>query len=318
MDKKMELKTFYSVFGRDHSLEILAHEKPDILVRRNSNIQLGVEVTEIYSHETDAKLKNLKGYSFGLIDGTMNVHHKDKERIKVDKATLLDSEGNEKAKFMAILQGFPPFKDRVKILENAINEKENRISSYLASCGVLDLIIVDSSDLFHHDKFEEFYRPYCAFYQKDKPLKSLFREIYLVTTRKDNSKVFIPLRGNMFLSDCVAYEMFLREDGITKSSSKHIVETLLASLYLSGYSNLTISSNKNEFGIHFGPWELHYSRIGKIIRDRTLLFDDIKADNLGVLINDFEEDSKNRAMSLIEKRSTVYSAMEFIFPVKMN
>jgi len=317
MDKETELKAFYSVFGRDHSLEVLAHEKPDILVRSNSKVLLGVEVTDIYSHETDAKLKNLDRYSIGLLNGTMCIHRKDKEHIKVDEATLLDEEGNEKGRFMAILQEMPNFKDRVRILENAIAEKENRMGAYLVSSEVVDLIVMDSSHLFHHDRFEEFYRPYSALYPKDKLMGSLFREIYLVTTQKDNAKVYIPLRGNMFLSDCFAYEMFLREEGITKSSSKQTIETLLASLYLSGYTNLSISTNTNEFGIHFGSWEMHYSRTGKSIRDKTLLFDDVEVEKLRELVNDFSKDAKDRARSLVEKRSTVFSALEFVFPVKV-
>ena len=317
MDKEIELKAFYSVYGIDHSLEILPHEKPDILVKSKGKIRLGVEVTEIYSHETDAKLKNLNGYSLGLINGTMHVHKKDKEYIKVDEATLLDKDGNEKGKFMAILQEMPGFKDRVTILENAITDKENKMSSHLVSCEVMDLIVLDSSNLFHHDGFEEFYRPYSRFYHKGKLLGSLFREIFLVTTKKDNAKIFIPLKGNMFLSDCFAYEMFLREDGITKNSTKEIIETLLASLYLSGYTNLIISTNEDEFGIHFGPWEMHYSRTGKSIRDRAMLFDDVEAMAIDVLVNGFSENATDRAKFLVERRSTVFSAMEFFVPVKI-
>lgn len=313
----MELKAFYSVYGQDNSLEVLPYEKPDILVKSNSKIRLGVEVTEIYTHGTDAKLKNLDGYSLGIINGTMHVHGKDKEHIKVDEATLLDEEGNIKGKCMAIFQEMPGFKDRVGILESAIAEKENRISSYLVSCEVLDLIVLDSSNLFHHDGFEDFYRPYSRFYHKDKMLGSLFREIYLVTTKKDNAKVFIPLKGNMFLSDCFAYEMFLRQDGITKSSPNKTIEALLASLYLSGYTNITISSKKDELGIHFGPWEMHYSRTGKSIRDRTLLFNNVESETINALVDGFSEDSIDLAKSIVERRPTVFSAMEFIFPVKM-
>jgi hypothetical protein len=150
VDKEMELKAFYSVYGRNKSLEVLPHEKPDILVKINNKIRLGVEVTEIYTHEADAKLKNLDGYSLGLINGTKHVHNRDKEHLKVDEATLLDKEGNEKGKFMAILQEMPGFRDRIKILENAITDKESKINSYLVSCEILDLIILDSSNIFYH------------------------------------------------------------------------------------------------------------------------------------------------------------------------
>lgn len=149
-------------------------------------------------------------------------------------------------------------------------------------------------------------------------LGSLLREIYLVTTKKDNTKIFIPLKGNMFLGDCFAYEMFLREDGITKGSPKETIETLLSSLYLSGYTDLMISTSKDEFGIHYGPWEMHYSRTGKSIRDRTLLFGDIGAEAINALVSGFSEEVTDRAKSLVDKRSTVFSAMEFFIPVKMD
>ena len=96
MDKEKELEAFHSVFGRTHSYDVVAHEKPDFLVKENNKIQLGVEVTEIYSNNTDAKLKNIDGYTSGLIDGTMQVHKRDRKDIKVEEAVLQDKEGSEK------------------------------------------------------------------------------------------------------------------------------------------------------------------------------------------------------------------------------
>jgi len=315
VNKEKELEAFYSVFGKDYTHKVIPHEKPDFLIMEDNKVHLGVEITEIYSHETDAKLTNMDGYSLGIINGTKKIHKNDKKNIKVDNVTINDSKGNNKGTITAIIQETQNFQDRINILEIAIAKKEKKIIKYLESCENIDLIINDSSNLFYHETFEEFYKPYSILHNKENLVSSSFREIYLVTSTPDKN-VYIPLKGNVFLSDCFAYEMLLKNGKKIKSSPIAVFEMLLASLYLSGYTKLTISSKDGELGIHFGPWEMHYSPSGKCIRDRTLLFNNVKTERISDLFNDFSKNSIDRAKSIVKKRSKMFSFMDFSLPTR--
>src|SRR5262245_28372008 len=133
LNKAHELAAFRYVFGTP-SHEVIPHERPDILDKASNGSVLGVEVTELFTNLTAAKLQHLKGYALDLLDRKRAIHRRDQSNIKVDEVVIQDSAGKEKAKVMAIIHEMPPFKERASLLWSTISAKEAKASDYLSSC----------------------------------------------------------------------------------------------------------------------------------------------------------------------------------------
>jgi len=314
MDKAKELAALMAIFGRNSNLEIVEREAPDFILNWNGQEPLGVEVTEIYGHHTDAKLKNIEGYGLGILTGTTRIHRRDREIISIEDVTIHDKEGNEKAKCKAIFHSSPSFKDSLAILENSISSKEAKIADYQRYAPHVDLIVKDSSTLFPASTSEKFLRPFLRLCEKERYLKTQFREIYLLTKRGD-AQVFYPLKANVFLSDCIAYETFLRDTRLEKCTPGDIFGALLAAIHLSGYRDVEFLSDGNETSICYGAWQLAYSESGKSIRDRELTRPNPEQTTSSIL-KDAPEEIWNHGRELVQERSTIFAAMDLCLPVK--
>lgn len=314
MDKAKELAALRAIFGYESTLEIVEHEAPDFIVNRNGQEPLGVEVTEIYGHHADAKLKNIEGYGLGILNGTTRIHRRDREIISLEDVTIHDKDGNEKAKCKAIFQNGPSFRDSFAILEKSIADKEEKIADYQRNAPHVALIVEDSSTLFRASTSEEFLRPFFGLCQKERYLNSQFREIYLLT-RRDNAQVFYPLKANIFLSDCFAYETFLSDTDHKKNTPADTFGALLAAIHLSGYPDVEFDTDEEDASIYYGAWQLTYSKSGKSLCDRELT-PPRPEHGIASILKDAPKEIWNHGRELAQKRGTVFAAMDLCFPVK--
>src|ERR1700737_4022833 len=87
----------------DQEFASVAHsDSPDFLLRHpSSDMQFGVEVTELYETESDARARFHESYIDDLLAGAPPMHRDDAEVLAVNRFVLTDSEGNVKA------SGFP-------------------------------------------------------------------------------------------------------------------------------------------------------------------------------------------------------------------
>lgn len=314
MDKAKELAALIAVFGRDSTLEIVEHEAPDFILNRNGQEPLGVEVTEIYGHHTDAKLKNIEGYGLGILNGTTRIHRRDREIISLEDVTIHDKEGKEKAKFKALFHNNPSVKDSVANLEKSIANKEKKIANYQQKAPHVALVLEDSSTLFRASTSEEFLRPFFGLCRKELFLNSQFREIYLLTQR-DDAKVFYPLKATFFLSDCFAYETFLRDADLKTNTPAGVFGALLAAIHLSGYSEVEFHTDDEGASVCYGAWQITYSESGKSIRDRELARPNPQQ-TISSILKDAPNEIWNQGRELVQKRGTVFAAMDLCLPIK--
>jgi hypothetical protein len=316
VDKLHERKILDMVYSIPANLQVVDFEKPDFIIRGIEQKTIGVEVTELYQHEVDAKLSKLMDYTLGLLDKSHDIHKKDREYIKVDHIEIIDKDNSSKGKATAIIRDMPTFEDKIEKLMSSIKDKEKKIETYKENTGIVDLVIFDASSIFMHEKFEDFFRPFSVFCDKEIIMNSNFREIFLVTCEYNNKSVYIPLRANIFSADYFAFASFISESMQDKESGCKVLDILLSSLFLSGHKNIKVSGDDEHFSLHYGAWELKYSDTGIAIRDRLLVVDDFDFMYVSDLFEGYKEEVISAAKMLLDKRKNVYASMNISLPVK--
>lgn len=315
MDKREERLIFDMIYSASPALRVEEIERPDFVVF-GLDRSVGVEVTELYRNPVDAKMSKVPEYTLGLLDKTQAIHRNDREYIKVDQVELKDESGQSKGESTAIISEMPSLEGRIGLLMESIKSKERKAKGYKEKCDLVDLVISDASSLFMHNSFEEFFEPFWHMCDEDLIKKSSFREIFLISRERDNGLVVIPLRANLFLADCFAFESFINDGEYEEKEGVELLDLLLASLYISGHQDIRISGGKYSFSLHYGAWELYYSDEGKRIRDRTLVSEDFEHESLIEVYEEFSNEVIAEAEKFLGKRKGVYAAMSLSFPVR--
>jgi hypothetical protein len=89
MSKNIERRIFDQVYGKTPGWTVRPHESPDFLCRRSDIVILGVEVTEYFHSESDARLQRIPGYAKELLGVRRYRHSNDKNSLRVEKITYL-------------------------------------------------------------------------------------------------------------------------------------------------------------------------------------------------------------------------------------
>ena len=213
MDKQLEQKIFKYVYGRYDGWHVSHSESPDFICIKNNIPVLGSEVTELYLSECDARLKNIKNYTLDLLNGGKFRHKDDKKLIRIEKVKYI-RRGEDDGPFInAIINEIPKIDKRVELLTKAIRIKESKVKTYLKSCPRVDLLVHDSSGLFHFERYQDLFFSLSHFINRNEIISSKFREIYLITSKYEgfskHSIVIVPLKLNLFAEDITLLEELL-------------------------------------------------------------------------------------------------------------
>ena len=180
MNKDQEKTLFDQVYPQTDDWVVTSSEAPDFLCYRNGEVYLGVEVTELFLHEGDARLKKVEGYALNLIDGGKVVHKYDRKNIKVEKIKIQNKDGALFKEINGIFREGIPYKKAVTLLMGTILNKEEKLDQYLKACNNIDLIIKDGSLMFWFDDYKTIFRAISHYADKKAIINSGFREIFLV------------------------------------------------------------------------------------------------------------------------------------------
>ena len=82
-DKKRERKILRRVFDESGFAIVDEDESPDFVLATRFGIRVGVEVTELYRSQSDARVTRIPGYFDELISGPRFRHRDDVETIRV-------------------------------------------------------------------------------------------------------------------------------------------------------------------------------------------------------------------------------------------
>lgn len=191
MNKKdKEREILFKVY-QEKLFDVIEQEEPDFLLKyKSDNSYFGVEITEYYYHGTNARLRNIEGYSLSLLDGGEFLHKKDKTELDVTDITLISNDGTE-TKVKAIAQKYPPYVENVFKIIDLINIKNKKVSHYVKSVRHLNLIINNTEDFLVNFNREHIFGILFIPELVDMILKTYYKEIFLITRIKDNVYIYI-------------------------------------------------------------------------------------------------------------------------------
>lgn len=237
MDKHEEKRVVCSVMPPGWLTSVKESEAPDFLCVANGVTYLGVEVTELFFDQSDARLKKVRDYGLSILKNRAYRHKDDIRNLPVEMVTFNEFEGQPK-EFEGIFRLLPPAGERLKLLNSAIMKKALKLKEYERKAPATDLVVVDSGRIISGGKREQAVRILKWAETRSVIQKSGFREVRLLIV-DDKSKPFVmPTRLNIFVEEVCAFEVALKKLPQTQRASvslKNHLGMLVEHLRLQGF-----------------------------------------------------------------------------------
>ena len=196
--KKNKERTIFDLVYAGRAFDsVTPTEKPDFTVK-NADGEFGVEITEFYFSQSEARIKNIPGYFQEILEGKKYRHKDDAVPLDVAEITVQPGD-NRRPNFnvKGIVRQLPRFDEYIKKISELIEQKNKRFKNYITGLNHVNLIIFDNEprlvgapkNTFHH----LFFQP-----ELEKALMNAdFREIFFVTRLGEynaSKTVYIPLK----------------------------------------------------------------------------------------------------------------------------
>ncbi|MEU0266638.1 hypothetical protein [Nocardioides sp. NPDC006303] len=145
MDKRAnEWSILRTVYDIEECAGVDESERPDFLLSKDGHgaVPFGVEVTELFRHEADARSVRHPDYLDALFRGGPYMHKDDKKPFALSWARITDKDGAVKAENVPVIVTPPiPEADHRRAIATTIRSKGSR--GYAVEDGHVDLIIRD-------------------------------------------------------------------------------------------------------------------------------------------------------------------------------
>lgn len=289
-------------------------ESPDFVCFKDGRPFLGVEVTKLYRDESHARLKEIGGYALNLIEGGNYRHKADKKRIRVEQIQYQGADGSESRNIMGIFDEGISYKDAVAILMEQIIDKINKVHTYLNKCQFVDLIIHDASSMFSFEDYKIIGSQLSAYLDKKVLFSSEFREIYLLTLKRDKTPVKIPIKLNLFAEDIFILEKLIHSDKLLIEQAQAFA-LLFSCLKECGYGDLEVETESEVLSIIVGSHRYTYTKKGKTISECST---EIQFPDKNKTINDYSRNASDeivrQTQALLLKRKKMSCHLDLFAP----
>ncbi|MET9767713.1 hypothetical protein [Streptomyces sp. NPDC006415] len=210
MDKgERERRAFNLIYDDSEYHSVCHSDSPDFLVRQfETSPVFGVEVTDAYETEADARIEQHPRYIAKLLDGARHMHKDDAQILPVVEVEVTDRDGNVKHTNMpAIIRPNPTTRMRAEILTRILRRKNERFSVYEES-GVshVNLVIMDHFASALNDSDEYLVRDLLDSDLRAELRGTSFREVYLVSLHRNGNSFYRPLRMLLLMEQ---FQLFL-------------------------------------------------------------------------------------------------------------
>ncbi|TPF18093.1 hypothetical protein [Priestia megaterium] len=242
-------------------------EKPDFKFRLDNGDKFGVEITEFYSSETEAKLMKDKDYKNDLLYNDGRIHKKDEDII--EKGTLFFMSYDESGFYEVpgLLRHLPSETDYLNKLAKEIGEKNKKYANYSESLKYINLIVNEVDSIFMNTTKENVFRTYF----NDNVIKAVsespFREIFLLA-KVDNEVVRIPMKLNIFNMRIFLFNKVIESvDGSLLNNKTDEIKLLTKYFYSSGVFDISIKYRKKKLEIVYSNYKIIFDKRRALILD---------------------------------------------------
>ncbi|MDR7130630.1 hypothetical protein J2X69_002986 [Algoriphagus sp. 4150] len=258
-----ELKIFNMVYGNKNDLIAMPKDKPDIWVDNLKGENFGVEITELYKDQSEARLNNVKGYLNKIINLQEYIHKHDKENLKKVNISYYDKSRKEEVNIPSVLTKAAGFEEYFKLVELSIIEKSSKSKQYNKNLNYHNLIIHDNTSGL---KFES--NTVINFFSKNSIseaiLGSSFEEIYLITFCGQDEYV-LPLKRGLYIYNIYLFDHVVNIAHNIKSISDELYyDCMFEFLDYRGFKKIRIINNENI--------EIIYANSGFVLQNEKIIF----------------------------------------------
>lgn len=297
------LETVYSI---DRFDKVCESESPDFKLRhRNEEEYFGVEVTEFFLFESDARIKSIPGYMSELFAGGKPRHKDDVDLLKVEKAVWRKADGSEEEVIDVIKRQLPEVSSYARMVADTIKHKDRKLATYERGLSHVNLIVLDHGKRLLTTSPEYFYSFFFTPELNATLSRTGFREVFFVTILKETGRVYIPLKGLFLLSNFYmfywAHEEYQpnKEYGSVRAELELFAEFMLQQNTPVAFAEGT----EDEAELLWSNYGIHVNNSGITIKDyadyalpqKTLFFDEsVRSVLLGSPFLDFLESFRER------------------------
>lgn len=189
-EKKEEERNILNMIFSDEYFTIKGDEEPDfILSTKKDKYEFGVEITEFFYKEANARLYNIPNYIniFTNPEGNnRKPHKKDRNKFDVKIATAINENNNSIFSINGIVEKCLSPKEKGDKLAECIIKKEGRLKSYKNKINTNYLVIYDKESILDGEDPNKFNIIISGNNLNKVFSESGFKEIYLITNSKDN------------------------------------------------------------------------------------------------------------------------------------
>lgn len=284
LKKEKEKSILEMVYDLDDFHQVVESEKPDFILQHHINSRLfGVEITEFYMSESDARLKNIPNYVSELLDEEKYRHKDDKKSLMVDEIKLINEKENKTITTNAIIRETPDIKSIFDNFDEVLDKKLTKVENYNSDLNHINLIVLDKLNVFTTEKPSDLIKYLIHNIESKKLYSSDFREIFFITRIKNNRRIFFQLKLLQFFSDFMLLARYVQETNVENTSYDDFLKCFASLVEHQGASPIL---KKGEDGLEV--IDGNYGIL--IINDQTVIRDysDHFVINGDEVVNDFD------------------------------
>lgn len=261
--KQRERRIFEMVYSNRSFDGIMANECPDFLVRQfPTSLCFGVEITEVYNSETDARLDRISGYVDQLLDGGGFKHKYDRKTLNITEVDIVREDNSIVASNIpAICQEVPPPSACAQQIAKRIRSKAERLQNAAAKMSHVNLIIQDNTGLLRSIRTANFYNNFFVPELISALAETPFREVFLVTALEDK-QVYVGLKMLYLLAEAYLFNGVIVSQGFAKELPPHVDDIELFASYLASIVKSPVLIHRDTVGIEviFGDSGIMFAR----------------------------------------------------------